>query len=859
MLRLNLKNGVSTFISTLSWVLVFSFTQINLSQAQSTIIKGQVLDAKNNEPLISASVSFQGSTIGTNTDLDGFFEIESDEATDTLVVNYLGYQTQKKKIRIGEKQVVNFLLESGAITLNEISITVKKKKYRNKNNPAVALIRKVIDKKNENRVEGFDYYEYEKYEKVMLGLSNVSERFKKRRAFRKFKFLFENMDTTSLPGKEILPVFLKETLSDVRYRKSPKKTKEFILADTTVAFKGYVDNNGFNQYLDNLYQQVDIYENNIMILNQQFLSPVANGSPTFYKFFIQDTVKVDGVDCVELFFAPRNKLDVLFQGTLFIAYEDNYSIKKVDMSVNSNINLNWVKSLNITQNYEKINDQGYALTFDEFQADFGLTKKGMGVFGRRIVSNQEILINHPRPDEDYKGRPLEKQVENYNNTIAFWNANRHVQLNNSESFTYQKMDSLQDVRVFKRAMKIATLLLSGYSNVGPYFEIGPVNTFYSFNPVEGFRLRLGGRTTLNFSDRLEIETYGAYGFRDEKVKGYLGATYALSSGSIHQFPVSRIRLSAQREIRIPGQELQFVQEDNILLSFKRGVNDKYLYNTKYQFEYLNEFENHFSFALGYTNLNQTPTGSLIYHRENELGEIEQVNELHTSEASLMLRWAPNEQFYQGKTYRKPILNKFPIFTFRYRAGIKGLGGGEYNYHNVSLEVMKRFFLSRLGISDLRVTGGAILGEVPYPLLKIHAANQTYSYQLFGYNLMNFQEFVSDHYVSLNLDHDFNGLILNRIPLVRRLKWREAINLRVLYGGIMDENDPEKNRGLIAFPTNENGALTTFSLEEKPYIEGSIGFANIFKFFRVDLVKRFTYLENPNITEWGVRGRFKFYF
>ncbi|MEM6965516.1 MAG: DUF5686 family protein, partial [Bacteroidota bacterium] len=678
-------------------------------------------------------------------------------------------------------------------------------------------------------------------------------------AFRKFQFLFENMDTTSLPGIEILPVFLRESLSDVLYRKSPKKTKEWVNADTTVTFKGYVDNNGFNQYLDNLYQQVDIYDNNITILTQQFLSPVAKGAPTFYKFFIQDTVKLDGVECIELFFSPRNKLDILFQGTLFIAYKDNHAIKKVDMSVNPKISLNWVKSLKIIQDFEKIDDQGYFKITDEFGADFGLTKKGMGVYGRRFVSSRDVVLNQPRPKEDYKGIAVEKRNISTGDSDAYWVNNRHYSLTTSESSTYQNIDSLQNVKVFKRVMGITSLLLSGYSNVGPNFEIGPVNTFYSFNPVEGFRLRLGGRTTMDFNDQFEIETYGAYGFKDKQFKGYLGATYAFSEGNVHQFPVSRLRVSAQREVQIPGQRLQFVQEDNFLLSFKRGANDKYLYNTDYKIEYLQEYQNHFSFALGYRNWQQIPAANLVYERRNSFGELEQVSDVQTSELNMMLRWAPNEQFYQGKTYRKPIINRSPIFTFRYHTGLKGLLGGEYNYHNFSLNVFKRFFLSRLGYSDVRVQGGIILGQLPYPLLRVHAANQTYSYQLYAYNMMNFLEFVSDRYASLILDHDFNGFFLNRIPLIRRLKWREAINIRVLYGGINDRNDPQTNDGLLFFPTDANDNTTTFTLEDKPYIEGSVALANIFRFFRVDLVRRFTYLNNPNVTKWGIRARFKIYF
>ncbi len=849
---MNIAKGYSLLLLCLLFVIV--------GKAQTTTISGQVTDAKTGEPLLVAAVNFAGTTIGTNTDFDGNYELKSNAASDTIIVTYLGYETYRQAIKKGQSQTINVKLFENAVTLDE-AVVVYKEKYRNKDNPAVQLIKKVIAEKDNNRASNYDFYEYEKYEKVMLGLSNVSKKFKSRKAFKSVQFLFEELDTTSLEeGKELLPIFLKESLSEVRYRKSPSDEKEVILADTMVTFDGFADTDGFNDYLDNLYQDVNIYDNNMLLIKQQFLSPIANTAPTFYKFYIQDTLEIDGVNCIELFFAPKNNLDVLFQGSMYIAYEDNYNVKQVDMSVNSNIGLNWVKSLKLSQTFEKREGYGYIQTRDEFSADFGVTAKGMGMYGSRTVTNEKIVINQARPDEDYKGLDVEKDIVEESKTNQFWKKNRHEELSKSEELTYQKIDSLQNVKLFKRVVSIATIALSGYTNVTPYFEVGPVNTFYSFSQLEGFRPRFGGRTTPKFSDRTEIETYAAYGFGDEEWKGYIGVSQALGKGNLQKFPVRRIRASAQKETAIPGQELQFVQEDNLLLSFKRGVNNKFLYNNIYRFEYTTEFDNHFTVSVGLKNWTQSPAADLIYPITGSPEESPEFFEsIQTSEINTILRWAPKEQFYQGKTYRKRIYNRYPIFTLRHNMGVKGVLGGEYNYHNVSLNIFKRFNLSRLGNSDVYLKGGAVFGQIPYPLLFVHAANQTYSFQLQGFNMMNFLEFVSDRYVVLNIDHDFRGFFLNKIPLIRKLKLKEAFNLRVLYGGISDKNDPSLNDGLAAFPVDENGNTTTFTLEGKPYIEGSIGIGNVFKFFRIDLVKRLNYLDNPNVTDLGIRARFKVYF
>lgn len=827
--------------------------------SQVTIVKGSIKDAKTSEAIAFATVFFDESSEGTTSDANGNYSLESTKSYTKLKVLAMGYIPLSKEVVAGIEQTVNFKLTVDAKQLNEVVVKGQKSKYRNKDNPAVELIRKVIDHKPENRPEGFNYYEYEKYEKIQFALSNITEKFQNRKAFKKFQFVFENLDTTKLEGKAVLPVYLKESISEVRYRKSPEVKKEIIKANKTVAFEGYVDNQGMDAYMKYLYQDINIYDNNITMLTNQFISPIANVSPTFYKFFINDTITENNRKFIRLGFVPRNHSDFLFQGVMHITLDSSYAVAKIDMSVNKDINLNWVKELKINQEFEKKEGQGYVLVKDEFSADFGLSKGKMGVYGQKIASYKDVILGKQRPDQDYKGDAIETSDSADFKQDDYWIQSRHTELSKSEKGVYTTIDSIKKVPAFKRTLDVMVVLLAGYKTITPYFELGPISTFYSFNPIEGFRLRAGGRTTNAFSKKVVLEGYGAYGFKDQKWKYYGGVTYSLTKRSIYEFPVRSIKASYQRETKIPGQELQFVQEDNFLLSFKRGNNDKWLYNDIVNVEYLNEFKNHFSFAIGYKNWIQQAAGGLHYNAVNYNDVTTDLKDLQTSEASLVLRWAPNEKFYQGKTYRIPISFKAPVFTLRYINGIKGFLGGEYDYQNISLNISKRFYLSQLGYTDVVAEGGKIFGKVPFPLLTIHRANQTYAYQLQSYNLMNFLEFVSDQYASVQIDHCFNGFFFNKIPLIRKLKWREAVTVKVLYGSISDQNNPAKSPGLYQLPLTPDGEPITYSLQAKPYIEGSIAIANLFKFFRIDLVKRFTYLDHPNISQLGIRGRFKFDF
>ena len=840
------------------WIILLLLAGYIPALAQ-TVVEGIVTDKISKQPLQYVSVVFKGGR-GTVTDSVGHFMLRSSGNTGNLVqITYVGYKMVLRTIVPAISQTINIEMETDPKATNNVTVSTNKRApYRNKNNPAVELIRRVIENKPINRAEHYDYVQYEQYEKMEVSISNVSEKLTKSKLLKNYQFIFENRDTTKVEGKALLPVYLQETLSQKYYRKKPEKTKTIVLAQKQVNYGEYIDNAGVSSYLNRLIMDIDIYDNNIPLFTYEFLSPIADLAPTFYMYYIRDTITdASGQKLIKLYFTPRNTNDLLFRGNMYITLDGNYSIQKMNMFLSKNANLNWVRELHIDLDFEKSEDSRYHLSKSNIMADASVTKNsGTGFFGERTVSYKNFTINHQQSDTLYDGPALVTTDKANLHPDSYWEKNRHDTLTLTEAKVYNNIDSLEKMPSFRRTLAFLSFLLAGYTSIGG-FEIGPAAAFYSFNPVEGFKLRLGGRTTPKFNKRLYFETYGAYGFKDQQWKYYLSTTYSLNNKSIYSYPLNYIKASIQHDTKIPGQDLQFVSEDNFLLSFKRGVNDKWLYNTNLRLDYVHEFDNHLSYTLGFKNWKQQPAGSIIY-TVSENGTDVNLSSVTTTEFSGELRWAPHEQFYQGKVYRIPIVNKYPIFTMRFIAGVKGILNSAYNYQNINLRMEKRAFLSQLGYSDLILEGGYIFGKLPYPLMTVHHANQTYAYQLNSYNLMNFQEFVSDHFTALSIDHHFNGLFFNRVPLLRKLKLREVMSLKLLYGGVRTENNPAVDPTLIKYPTL-NGLPTTFSLDKHPYIEGSVGVANIFKLIRVDLVRRFNYLTNPNVTEWGIRARFKFDF
>jgi len=829
-----------------------------MTKAQGLTVTGTVKDSVTNIVLSNVSVYFKN-THGVRTDSAGMYFLQSDNAVSWIEFSIVGY----KKIRIPIKQdtgtlEINVSLRPMYNELNNVTITRKNKvRYTNKNNPAVDLIRNVIDNKAQNRMEGYNSSSYEKYEKLQVSLSGLTDKLKKNRFTRKFGFVFDNGDTSKIEGKSVSPVYLEETISKNFYQKKPEKNKTIIVAQKKVDFGEFIDSRGVSTYLNRLYEDVDIYSNNLSLLTNQFLSPVADVAPAFYMYFIKDTMVVDGEKLIRLYFSPRNPNDLLLRGTLFITLDGKYAIQKVNILVSKYANINFVRELKINQDFEKGSNGRYHVSKSDMIVDFGLSKNGGGFVGERTVSYKDFKTDIAFDDSVFAGPRTMVLPDALTKDQSYWDASRHDSLSRSESKVYGNIDSLKKMPSFKRTLDIATLFLAGYKSLN-IFEVGPVSTFYSFNPVEGFRLRAGGRTTPKLSNRFYTEEYAAYGFKDKKWKYFVSGTWSINNKTIYDFPLHYLRASFQRDTKIPGQELQFVQEDNFLLSFKRGDNNKWLYNDIFRFDYVRELNNHFSYTLGTKYWKQSPAGKEFVYTKLNNGAPFNVPDITTGEASVELRWAPHEQFYQGKLYRIPIINKYPIFKLRYIAGIKGLFGGEYNYQSINLSFYKRSYLSQLGYTDVSLEGGYLFGKVPFPLLTIHRANQTYTYQLNSYNLMNFLEFVSDHYASVNIDHYFNGFIFNKIPLLKKLKWREVITGKLLMGGLRAENDPAKTPDQLKFPVTE-GETSTFTLSKEPYIELSAGIANIFKLLRVDVVKRLTYLDHPNVPQWGIRGRIKFDF
>ncbi|HVS96636.1 MAG TPA: DUF5686 family protein, partial [Puia sp.] len=644
------------------WILLLTIMAAGFrGQAQEVVLRGQVRDSASKTALANASISVKGLKGGARSNNEGRFHIPVTQGRVTVVVSMVGYMTETLRLDSVPDYEVVIPLQHQVRELQKAVVRNKKQRYRNKGNPAVELIRQVIDHKNQNRMEAYSFATYQKYEKLVVSVDKVNSKITGNKLLRPYHFLVENSDTTKLEGRRLSPVYLEETYSQNYYRKNPEKTKSVITGKRRVDYGEFIDMQGVSMYLNRLYQDFNVYDNNISVFTNLFLSPIADLAPTFYMYFIEDTVMVDSQKLVRLSFRPRNPNDLLFRGTMWITLDGNYAIQQLRLLVSKSINFNFVREMKIDQDFTRQPDGRYLLTRSDVLGDFGITKNGVGLFGERTVSFLNFKTNTPLPDSLFKGAPTVMTDSAESRKDSFWLAYRADTLTAFENKVYANADSLQHMKSFRRLMDWGTLLLAGYKQAGP-FEIGPASTFYSFNPVEGFRLRFGGRTTTRLSTRYYSEAYAAYGFGDHQWKYFLSGTYSLNNKTIYGFPQHYIRASYQRETQIPGQQLQFVQEDNFLLSFKRGNNDKWLYNNIARIDYVHELRNHLSYNFDFKWWQQMPAGTISYVAVNNNG-VDTIRKITTAELSAGIRWAPHEQFYIGKLYRVPIVNKYPIMQF----------------------------------------------------------------------------------------------------------------------------------------------------------------------------------------------------
>ena len=825
--------------------------------AQQVRVQGTVTDAVTGDPLPYTNVILLPVNLGVGamTDDDGKYTLTFAVKGENILFSFVGYEPATLPLSEAKNGILNVKLKPLATQMAEVVIAGSRTRYRNRDNPAVELIRKAIANKDKNRIETHNTYEYERYEKIQLSINELNDSIKNDPLFRSFPFLLNYIDTSKVSGRLSLPVFLRENISEHYFNKQPKAEKEFLIASRMANFHDFIEQETIGVFMDGLVGKSNIYDNQISVLENDYMSPMAPLAPNFYRYHILDTVNIRGISCIHLSVYPRNDQDFGFRGNLYITNDDDYAVKRVELAFTQNNSVNFVNDFSLIQEYTLI-DGTWCLMLDEATIDFSFTKKKSMMLGKRSNIYGKYRFDHRIPESTFFGIHKVDKLPGYDMRAGqYWEDNRPVPLLRSEQGVYDMITDMKNDKTFNRILNVAGIIFSGYIDAGK-FDLGPVETFFSFNEIEGGRIRMSGKTNTRLNKHLFFEGFGAYGFKDEKFKYQLGTMYSFRPRKLHpwEYPVNLLSIYYEDNIETPGQFFMFGSADRLLTSFHRGRSQQMVYHRTFTMNYEREFLSGFSIKPSFSRREENPAGALLYANAN--GNIKDVT---TTQLGLMLRFAPNERFYQVQRNRFPLNHTNPVFTVNYHYGIKDVWGGDYSFHRLEAGIDKRSWFSSLGFADIWLKAGKIWGTVPFPLLIIHQANQNYAYQDEAYNMMNYMEFVSDQYAQINASYCFNGWIFNRLPLIRKLKWREFVTFKALWGDVGEKNRPENNSDLLRFPLYNTGVPSMYRLNREPYMEASVAIDNVFKFLRIDLVKRLNYLDHPDVPEWGVRFRLRFVF
>lgn len=834
--------------------ILFAVSAQQYSVAQTTGLQGVIKDSVTSIPLPFATIKFDNTSIGIFSDDNGKFFIRNRADRNQITVSLIGYKHFHLTIPVGKISTQTILLQPEDLSLNEIVVKPKKEKYSKKDNPAVALIKNVIAHKDSNNVRGTDFYQCREYDRILFAINDFNP---EQGAFKKMKFLPNYIDTSIIDNRPILPFSVRESVGEFYYRRSPKSEKRVLEAFDRSGIDNEMDLKGLESVINEVFKDISIYDNSMTFMIQEFISPLSSSnSVNFYKWYITDTVSIDKSKFIELAFTPFNSRDIGLTGYLYIATDGSYGVKRAEMRVPRNINMNFVDEMIIRHEFEQTASGKWIPTNQRVAIDLSLYKTiKFHVDKTRILDKYEYGL---RADSIYKApAPVTFAADYENKSPDYWSANRPAKFKD-----YRMDEMMHDIRnipFLNFMINAGTMVADGYFHTTKdpkksKIDIGTLLTFYSYNSIEGNRIRGTLSTTPALNDRLFFYGYGAYGTRDNRFKYYGETTWSFRKIKEHkdEFPRNTLTVAYKYDINDLGQRYTQSERDYIFMSLRSSPNDKSTYNRQTQISYNQEYYNGISYKISAQTFDEKPAGKLLFRRfdgENIVNE----KSIKSTEAKVELRFAPHEKFFQRKRKRYPIPSERIILNLTHTSSLKGVLGGKYNYNKAEFLFIGEKWVAPFGKIMTRVNAQQLWGKAPFPMLITPDANSSLTLQDGDFSLLEPLEFIHDKQVSWAVDYHMGGWLFNRIPLINKLKLREVFGFKGVMGDLGNRNNPKYNQDLLLFP---HGA---YQADKTPYMEYNIGIENFLSFFRLDYVRRINYKNHPNVSNSGFRFTVDFTF
>ena len=827
-------------------------------------LRGYIIDEATGDSIPYASAIYRGHNVAVASNINGQFTIARHEGW-VLTFSAVGYVSKSITITASTKQNFNVKLKPDTKALKEVVVKTKRRRYSRKNNPAVELMKKVVEAKKRTDLDNRDYYQYNKYQKLTLALNDITPEKLEDPKMKKKPWLKDQVEKCEYNGKLILPISVDETVTQKIYRKHPHSEKNIVKGQNSTGVNDLFQTGDIlNTVLKDVFSDVNIYDDQIRLLQYPFTSPIGKDAVAFYRFYIMDTLYVERDKCIHLHFLPNNQQDFGFRGDIYILADSSYQVKRCELTIPKKSDVNFVENMKIVQEFTQLPDSTWVLSVDDMLAEIKLASFIKEAAVIRTTRLTDYAFD-PLPKQLFKGKAKDvKEADAMMRDEAFWNKYRQVSLTKSESKMDAFVNNLSQIKGFKYIIFGLKALIENFVETGnpSKVDIGPINTMLTSNPVDGLRTRISAQTTAKLNPHWFASGYFARGWKSEKNYYKADLTYSFNKKEYlpREFPKRTLTLSSTYDIMAPSDKFMKTDKDNVFTSFKWSKVNKMMFYNRQEIKYEREEDWGFKTTLGFKaeenegalGLNFTPLSqySQKYTDGNVLLEPNS-NKFRTSEFHAEFRFAPGETYINTKQRRLKINLDAPVFILGHTVGIKGFLGGDYRYNFTEASIYKRFWMKSWGKIDCYLKGGIQWNQVPYPLLIMPETNLSYIIQDETFELIDNMEFLNDRFASLYISWDFNGKIFNRIPLLKKLKWREYIGFRCLWGGLSDKNNPflEQNAQsdiLMLFP---EGCHVMDS--KKPYYELSVGIHNIFKLIHVEYVRRLNY-HYENTHKDGIR-------
>lgn len=820
--------------------LIFTFSTFGQSKA------GGYVKDEDGKPIPFANVYFKNSTEGTVTNELGRFYLESDKTWETLVISFLGYASQE--FDMGKKSLLNLqvILQQGE-QLDEVTVYTGKTSKRN--NPAIDILQKIWEKRRKNGLNMVKQYEYDKYEKVEFDLNTIDSAYMKSNFFKGLEFMFQTMDTNRITGKTYLPFFINEIAYKVYGNNEINKERIDLLGNKN---SGFESNENLIEFVKDLYPEYNIYDNYLKFFDKSFISPLSRTGIQNYNYILTDSTFIDNKWSYNIVFYPRRSNELTFKGDFWVN-DTTFAIKKIRMTAARGINVNWIKEIYIEQEFEVVNDSVFLLKRDHIMADFALRKKeeSRGIYGKRttLFGNYEFDKSHPAAFYNEEEDPFDNSI--YKRPDEFWEEKRLEVLNQDEKGIYKLLDTLVEVPKFKRIYNITSILATGYIDVDKYnMDLGPIQTFIGQNDIEGLRLRLGGRSYRGQNDLWRLQGYGAYGFKDARFK--YGADFKWMVGK-----KDRIIVDIGHSRDLEQNSISFTRTNDALARglatsgvFATGDNTKLFMINRTNLALEGEFVKDMIFrsSLTYKSLKSGSQKDfqVDFFTDNTLTNFD--SDIVQTEVDFSLEYTPKRKLAGHGVERWEVNQDFPRFFLSFTKGFTGLLESEHNYEKLQFLYKQPLLIGGLGRFQATIEAGKIWGDLPVGLLAPVPANQTFFNIFNTFGNLDYYEFVTDEYVSLHLEHNFNGRLFSRVPWLKKYGLREILFARGVYGDLSDENIQRNNVNFNLRAPNE-----------QIYYEYGFGIGNILKLMRLDFSFRGNYLDLPDARPFTIKWEIGFHF